>query len=538
LPFDLHAVVPAGLSIIQFLPTTDCIVLVAKPTATVSACPVCGQLSARVHSTYVRRLADLPWQGKRVELHVAARRFRCSVVTCRRTIFTERLPEVAMPKARRTPRLAQAQRDIGLALGGEPGSRLARRLAMPLSGDTLLRLIRAATIAAYPPPRVVGVDEWAWRRGLRYGTILVDLERNRVLDLLPDRQAASVAAWLRRHPGVEVVARDRAGVFADGIRQGAPQAMQVCDRWHLLRNLGDALRTVANRHRRAIRHAARTVAGSVQSAAPPRESAVLGTNLDRTRQANRRHREERFAEIQRLHDQGVPPKLIAPVLGMSRRSVERWLAADGAPEHARPRMPTRLDGFHAYLERRWREGCRNAVHLHRELTERGCGASVQTVGRWARGHRLRDPSGEPVPAAITEATITAAWKPPSGRRCAWLLTQPADHLTPEERSFVAGLAITAPDLVRAADLAKAFAGLLQERRADGFNAWITAARDSALRGFADGLMRDEAAVRAALTEPWSTSPVEGQINRLKGLKRQMYGRAKYDLLRSRVLAAA
>lgn len=187
-----------------------------------------------------------------------------------------------------------------MALGGVPGSRLAGRLAMPVSADTLLRLIRAAPIAAYPSPRVVGVDEWAWRRGLRYGTIFVDLERNRVLDLLPDRQADSVAAWLRRHPGVKVVARDRAGVFADGIRQGAPQARQVCDRWHLLRNLGDVLRTVANRHRRAIRQAARSVAGTLHSAAPPSEPTILTSKLERTRQANRHHREERFAEIHGL----------------------------------------------------------------------------------------------------------------------------------------------------------------------------------------------------------------------------------------------
>ena len=223
---------------------------------------------------------------------------------------------------------------------------------------------------------------------------------------------------------------------------------------------------------------------------------------------------------------------------MSRRSVERWLAADGAPDHARPRGPTVLDSFQVYLKRRWREGCHNAVQLHRELKEQGCTASVQTVSRWAHRHRTRNPARGPVAAAVMEATTTATWKPPSGRRCAWLLTQAAEHLKPEESVFVAGLATIAPDLIRAADLAKAFTGLLQERRAGGFDAWITAARDSVLRGFADGLMRDETAVRAALSEPWTTSPVEGQINRLKALKRQMYGRAKYDLLRSRVLAAA
>jgi len=252
--------IPANLVVVQVLPTPDRVTIVTAPKLAQSACPLCGGLSGQIHSHYTRTLADLPWQGRAVIIQVRARRFRCASVGCPRGVFTERLPGVALPWARRTARLGGIQRHIGLALGGEAGSSLARRLSMPVSGDTLLRLVRAAELEAHPSPRVVGIDEWAWRRGQRYGTIICDLERRRVIDLLPERSSETVAAWLRQHPGVEVVARDRGGAYSEGARQGALGAMQVADRWHLLRNLGDALQGAVDRHRGAVRQAARMVA--------------------------------------------------------------------------------------------------------------------------------------------------------------------------------------------------------------------------------------------------------------------------------------
>jgi transposase len=221
--------IPAGLSVVQVLPAADRVTIVTAPTPSQSACPLCGGLSGRAHSHYTRTLADLPWSGRVVAVQVRARRFRCATADCPRRVFTERLPEVARPRARRSERLADVQRHLGLALGGAAGSRLADKLAMPVSGATLrgatlLRLVAGTELPAPPAPRVVGLDEWARRRGLTYGTILCDLERRTIVDLLPDRSAETVAAWLRRHPSVRVIARDRASVFGRGIREGAPSA--------------------------------------------------------------------------------------------------------------------------------------------------------------------------------------------------------------------------------------------------------------------------------------------------------------------------
>jgi transposase len=468
--------------------------------------------------------------GRVVEIQLQSRRFRCGNAQCAQRIFTERLSEVVRPKARRTLRLGQSQLAIGFAVGGEPGSRLAHKLAMPVSGDTLLRMIRAAEFETPDAPRVVGIDDWAWRKGQRYGTIICDLERGRILDLLPDRNADTVAAWLECHPGIEIVARDRAGLYADGARRGAPEATQVADRWHLLNNLGEALRLAVGRHRKAVRAAGTDWSaelGDMKSA--PQSPSETDAGRDDLRQLRRNERRDRYAEILHLRQAGLSPRQIAPRIGMNVRTVERWLAAGGEPEHHRPPVhSTCIDPFRDYLEQRLRDGQHNGALLWAEITQRGFEGSRATLYRWLSA-RLQKPEVEPA---------ASRGRPPSRRACAWLLSEEPSALDDATQSFLRHLFEHAPELQTAGELARRFAALIRGDDELALEKWIADAAGTEMDALAKGIRRDIGAVKAAITYPWSTSPVEGRINRLKTLKRQMYGRAGCQLLRSRLLAAA
>jgi transposase len=312
--------------------------------------------------------------------------------------------------------------------------------------------------------------------------------------------------------------------------------VQVADRRHVLRNLGEALQNAVDRHRRGVREAARALA-------PRRSAASSGipamAKRDRLRNNRRRHRRELYETMRVLKERGLTIEGIAAAVGRSPLTVRRWLGAGGPPMHSKPRQPGTLDGYAAFLDRRLREGCRSASRLWCEVRAQGFGGGERTVRRWVQRHRHVQGKTAKLPAAM----VKADWSAPSSRRCARLLAMPADRLTDDERTFLAHLRETAPTLVRAGEIAANFAGLLRDRRDQpgaslALNRWIAGAQGSDLESFARGLERDYAAVCAALIEPWSTSPVEGQINRLKMLKRMMYGRAKLDLLRQRVLAAA
>lgn len=521
----LLPLIPAGLFVSQVLPEPDRVVIMTQPRATQARCPTCDGRTGRVHSHYVRCLADLPWQGRRVEVRVRARRFRCAVEGCSRRIFAERLPEVAQPWARRTARLGDLQHAIGLALGGQPGARLAERLAMPASGDTLLRLVTSRPPRASQTPRVLGVDDWAWRRGPSYGTVLVDLEERRVVDLLPDREAATLAAWLRDHPGVEVIARDRAGAYAEGARRGAPDAVQVADRWHLLRNLTDALQLVVDRNRRRLRDAAQTVAGHAAVQVPPPPPRPP-TQLEQYRRARQADRDARFARVARLAAAGQGLRTIARETGLARNTVRGWLATGRPPAWLKDERPSIVDPFMPYLQARLAEGYRNVTRLWNEIREKGFQGKAGVVR--AGIARLQD-GGAP-----TCRARKPVWRPPSARGVTRMLL--SNTVLPEhDAMFVA--TIREGEIGVGADLARRFAAMVRERDLAALPKWLDDARIGPLAGFARSLRRDRAAVEAALSTPWSTGPVEGKITKLKLIKRSMYGRANIALLRQRVLAA-
>ncbi|HET8644515.1 MAG TPA: ISL3 family transposase, partial [Vicinamibacteria bacterium] len=392
----------------------DGLTIRAVAAAPGARCPLCGEPADRVHSRYTRTLADLPWARFAVRFHLQVRRFLCDNPACPRTIFAERLAGIAPACAHRTDRQRERLTDFALALGGEEGSRLAAKHGMPVSPDTLLRLIRAAPEAAGPTPAVLGVDDWAIHKGLTYGTILVDLERHRPVDLLPDRSSASLAAWLQAHPGIQVIARDRGGAYAEGARDGAPDATQVADRWHLVDNLADVLEDFFRGKGSCLTAAAAALVAQAKDkeketgdgAAPPPADAVC--------QGRRRHpqperwreraaaaaeagvarRREKYEQARALHAGGASVAQIARTVGASRMAVYKYLR-EGPPQRKRHSIHGKqrvLEPYEPYLLTRWNEGCRVATVLWREIRAQGFAHSVSNVQRFVAELRRAGPA--------------------------------------------------------------------------------------------------------------------------------------------------
>ena len=397
------------------------------------------------------------------------RKFFCRNIQCERSIFTERLPTVVAPWARRSARLAAQQRQLGLDFGGEAGARASNRLGLLASGDTLLRMVRRGTAPARPTPRVLGVDDWAKRKGQTYGTILVDLESHEAVDLLPDRTADTLAQWLQMHPGIEIISRDRSGAYADGARRGAPEAVQVADRFHLLGNLREALEAVVSRQ-------------SIVRSTPPEPTATADDESDEqtcrqnatspscddaveeagthempvalpslspatkryepTRTANRARRKARYDQVVALHQQGLSQKAIALRLNLSAKTIRRWLRSGTFPERAPKRKRKRktlLAPFELYLHNRWSDGCRNGAQLRRELCEQGYTGSRTAVADWVARRRQGDESLILYPSDGSSPSRPQPAKPEqtrSPRQISWLLIRDREKLTDEEKAFL------------------------------------------------------------------------------------------------------
>ena len=530
-------------------PTTQ-ITLRVRAAQTSAPCPLCATPAQRIHSDYTRTLADLPWAQYRVCLQLRVRKWFCRNRACQRQIFTERLPTIAAPWARRTLRLAQRLIALGVALGGKAGVRLGHAWELAISRNTLLRLLRRQPEPEAPTPRVLGVDDWALRKGHTYGTILVDLERRQPIALLPDRTAAPVAQWLRDHPGVEVIARDRASAYAEGARQGAPAATQVADRFHLLQNLREALDQVFLTHEQtldavnALMHQQPVALsdGAVAVPVPPHDIPLPAQQRAAQRQARR---QALHTQVWALHRQGWTAPAIAQNLGMSLRTVQRDLrsATFAGRRRRSDRGESVLNPYKPYLLERWNAGCYTAMRLFRDLRQRGYAGGYGVVAAYAR--RLRQAQGLPPGHRRARQPLPAVAEPPcqplTPRRATWLVLRRERQRTEAEAQQLAQLRAQQAEVAEAVDLAEDFATLVRQRQPAQLDPWLQRATTStleALQRFAKGLYEDYEAVRAGVTVPWSTGPVEGHINRLKMLKRQMFGRAHLDLLSRRFVGAS
>jgi transposase len=529
----------------------ETLIVLLSSSQAAARCPYCGVNGTRVNSRYRRCPADLSCFGFVIRLSLLVRRFFCDNPSCYYRTFAEQFPSLLSPHARRTSRLATRQQQVAFEVGGEAGARILSWLGMPVSPDTLIRLVRAAPEPEVTIPHVLGVDDWANRKGVNYGTILIDLERHKPIDLLPERSAATFESWLREHAGVTTIARDRGGEYIKGATAGAPDAIQVADRWHLLKNVREMLEQFLQNRRACLKAAVEVEAESV-SVAPAETATTTGhgsykivrkarqvkgtTKEQQARQARRTKKEERYRRILEMKAAGISNRAIRNELGMHAKTVRKYLEAESCPYYPEDRItPSKLDPYRTYIEQRWREGCYNAAQLWRELTQMGFDGSRVAVSRWVTKQRRQ------LPASVSQATCSprlkqrGAWTPAHG---SWVLVKPQKELSQKEGQALERMLAADESVATTYAFVQQFTKMVRERKADCLAPWIEAAISSdvaALARFARQLLNDFAAVHNALLLPWSNGQVEGQINRLKFIKRQMYGRARFDLLRKRVI---
>jgi len=508
-----------------------------------ACCPRCGQESARVHGGYSRVMADGAAGGRPVLIVLQVRRFRCGNPGCTAVTFAEQAAGLSERYRRRSVPLLGMLAGFGLELAGRAAARLAGTLGIAVHPATVLRLVAAAAEPEVTAaPEVPGVDDFALAKGQVYGTVLAGMRTGDVAGLLPDREAASFEAWLTAHPGATVICRDRAGNYAEGARAGAPDAIQVADRWHLRHNLaGYAEKTVAG-HRGCLKDQpgdddgseAPGPAGTLEQG-PPGQAAGTQVPPDGSLDACGRERRlvtrtrERYAEIRRRLDAGESLSAISRVTGLDRKTVQRFARAGSAgelPGKATSRE-SKLDKFTPYLHQRWNEGVTDAAALHAELREQGWSGSEQTVRRYVRPFRQALAAPGPAQAIPKTRQITR-----------WLLTRP-DHLQADEQAQLEAIRARCPHIDTLAGHVTAFAEMMTARTGGrDLEAWLAAVEagdQSGLRSLAIGIRNDQQAVTNGLTLDWNSGKVEGTVNKIKMIKRQMYGRAGFDLLRKRVI---
>jgi transposase len=523
----MHGVADAG----------EAVVISASCRAESARCPRCGQQSSRLHGGYSRVVADSTAGGRPVLIALQVRRFRCLQPGCPAVTFAEQAEGVTGRYCRRSVPLTAMLAGFGLEMARRASARLALLLGIAVHSSTVLRLVKALPAPGVAgAPEVLGIDDFALRKGHVYGTVLVDIATAGVVDLLPDREAATVEAWLTAHPGAKVICRDRAGAYAEASRAGAPEATQVADRWHLWHNLaGHAGKTVA-RHHACLKQPAPGDAvppGTAEQEAADHEQepagpAVPGEPAGEGRLAARTR--ERHAAIHELLQAGESLHGISRVLSLSRPTVQRFARAASIDEllaEATGRE-SKLDPFTPYICQRRNEGLTDAAALHAELQQRGFTGSVRTVRRYMAPFRQAATAPDPTPAAPKTRQVTR-----------WLLTRP-DHLQPGEQAQLNLIRASCPHIDTLARHVASFAEMMTGRTGSrDLETWLTAVEaddgQPDLRSFAAGIRNDQQAVANGLTLPYSSGKVEGTVNKIKMLKRQMYGRAGFGLLRTRVI---
>lgn len=473
------------------------VLLQAMSSSHCAICPYCQTPSSRRHSVYVRKPQALPCGDAAIQLVLSVQRYSCENPSCSHRTFAERIPETVAFYSRRTIDLEDLLQILAFETSAETVGRICKGLKVSVSPDSVLRLIRKRTALPTREVKVLGIDDWAFKKGQKYGTLLVDLERHQAIELLPDRTQNTLSAWLQNHPEIQIISRDRSFEYKAGIEAGAPQALQVVDRWHLLHNLQQKLQEI--------------IPSQLHSKPSDAEGRQTPTQQKRTKH---------FQLVRYLSAKGYSQRLIARTLALSRQTVRRYLELADLPNwRRRNHAPSRLDAYQHYLQRRWKEGCRNPSLLWKELKQKEYLGQRKSVAEYLE--RFRKPGAVPSP-----------------RELVWWFMKDRRRLRGEERLHLKVLFAENQKLKEIYQLTQRFQAMLSQRAVERLDPWLDQTEHCGIRkleNFAVGLRQDYDAVEAALSYEWSNGQVEGQVNRLKMIKHQMYGRANFDLLRQRVL---
>lgn len=534
LPMDVP-----GCRVVAVESVGQALVVTVEGVSRKQVCPSCGHESDDVHSSYVRKPRDLPVQGRSVRLRVIVRRWRCLNRACARETFCELFTGLVRRHAQRTERMTEFMERFVLEASGDTAAYLLKVTGMEVSARTLLRVVDHGAVQA-STPKVLGVDDFALRRGRTYGTLLVDMEKGKPIDMLLGRNREPLQGWLKRHPGIEIVVRDRASAYADAIQGGAPEAIQVADRFHLVKNVSDALKEVIDRQSWAMAKPAPLpvcVSGPEPAPAPVPAKRMTREQQERAAAAGRLQR--RYEEVHRLHSTGISIQAIRNVTGLSRQTISKYLACSEVPKRAVSRAASQLDPFVEYVAARWQAGCHRMRTLYDEIVQLGYTGSISRLNALLQPWRAESP---PATAKAPRQQKTDRQKP----KATWkevraILLCPPESLNRDRGRILVDFLALHPSLALAYLLLQRFRAMLKEHDSDAFAEWLSDAAATGLAPFerlAKGFEDDRSAILAAIALTWSTGPVEGHITRVKLLKRIGYGRASLPLLRARVLNSA
>ena len=572
-----------GLCITSFSRQENVLVLDVLSERLTSCCPLCASASGAVHSQYRRTLRDVPCGGQAVRLSLGVRKFFCYNPDCSRKIFTERLPIFVEPWAQMTFRLVQAIQAIGLSTSGSLGARLAARLGISTSWMTILRRIMDLQTPVAGPVTVLGIDDFSFRRGRTFGTILVDLELHQVIDVLPERSSQTSADWMRDHPEIAYVSRDRGKDYTQGATQGAPQATQISDRFHLMKNFVEAVDAEVSCCYKHLRQAQLPLPSPdipqddewQQAPDGDGEQKHLRQQLDKqelfkqvkdlksrgfsSREIAQRlaipvrrvyhwqarencpaggrgrvkhpDKHDRFEQIRELWVHGLSQKEIAQRLGMGVRTVQRWQKREEpSTNQSRRKRRSIFDPYVPYVLLQWQQGRRDIGLIFQEIQNQGFKGSIRVVYRFVKSLRQQS---LPLPAPSVLDRISV-------QKAIWLIARSSEKLKADERIDLQQLCQTSQELRALHTLAQSFGQIVRQREGYHLHDWMRQVATSSFRHvqrFAQRLQQDKEEVLAGLTLIYSNGQVEGQVNKLKLLKRTMYGRAGFPLLRQRVLHA-